>query len=373
MREAEVALRKTALWAEHVELGARMVSFAGWSMPLQYGGGSLREHVAVRSAVGLFDISHMGRVFVRGEDALPLLEQTTTNWVAHLQEGEAHYNLLCRPDGTTIDDILVYRLSGGFFLVLNASNRERDLAFLCEHSRSKAFFDDATMRTAMLAVQGPRALEAIASVAPEGFQPPHRYHLTQVHLAGGDVFLSRTGYTGEDGVEIIVDNDRAEVTWRALSEAVRKFGGQVCGLGARDTLRMEAGLPLYGHELDDTTTPLEAGLDRFVAFDKGKFLAREALMQERIRGSQRRLWGLRLTSRAVARQGFPVLRHSQPIGVVTSGAFAPTVHMSIAMAYLHPDSTRDDEVQVTIRQEGVTAVVSTLPFYRRQRVRRGKG
>jgi aminomethyltransferase len=342
-------------------------------MPVQYKG-SLQEHVAVRTAVGLFDISHMGRIFVRGDDALQILEQTTTNWVATLREGEAHYNLLCRADGTTIDDILVYRLSEGFLLVLNASNRERDLAFLYGHSLPGVLFDDATAQTVMLAVQGPRALEVIASIVPERFQFPRRHHFTRVHSSsiGGDIFLSRTGYTGEDGVEIIVDSDRAEIVWQVLLDAVRDSGGEVCGLGARDTLRMEAGLPLYGHELDDTTTPLEAGLDRFIAFGKGRFLAREALREEQVRGSQRRLWGLRLASRAVARQGFPVVCQGQPVGVVTSGAFAPTLRMSIAMAYLRPDLASDDEVQVTIRGEGVAAVVSALPFYRRQRVRRGK-
>ena len=366
---AEAGLLRTPLHAAHARLGARMVPFAGWEMPVQYAG-IIAEHQAVRGAAGLFDISHMGRLYIHGPEALPFLQRLTSNDVAALGEHGAQYSLLCRPDGTTLDDILVYRLPEHYLVVVNASNRERDLAYLREHlPRQGVAIDDATPRTAMLALQGPRALAIAQVLTQEDLGALRRYHSRAGDMANVDAFVARTGYTGEDGVEVIVAAEQAERVWNALLAIGRPRGLVPAGLGARDTLRTEAGLPLYGHELDDATNPLEAGLAHFVAPDKQPdALAGAALRRLAAEGPARTLAGLRLESRAPARKGAPVYADGRRVGTVTSGTFAPTLQQSIAMAYLEPAlAAPGQRLEVEIRERRHPAVSVALPFYRRPR------
>lgn len=362
-------LLRTPLYQAHVRLHARMVPFAGWEMPVQYGG-ILAEHAAVRNAAGLFDISHMGRVYIHGPEAPAFLQEVTVNDVAALDEHQAQYSLLCRPDGTTIDDILVYRLPEHFLVVVNAGNRERDLAFLREHLRHGVSLADDTEDTAMLAIQGPQAITVVQSLTQEDLGTLRRYHVRLGDVANDDALIARTGYTGEDGLEVIVAANRAEEVWSALLAAGRGHGLQPAGLGARDTLRTEAGLPLYGHELTDDTNPIEAGLGGFVALDKPNFLAGPALRRIAAAPLSRRLTGLRLESRGRAWPGSHVFADGRQVGVVTSGAFAPTLQQSIALAYLEPAVADPGHiVEVEVRTQRYVATTVALPFYRRPRRR----
>lgn len=363
----DAPLLRTPLHAAHARLGARMMPFAGWDMPVQYAG-ILAEHAAVRNAAGLFDISHMGRLYVHGQEALAFLQYVTTNDVAALHDHQAHYSLLCRADGTTLDDILVYRLPEHFLVVVNAGNRERDLAFLREHLRPGVTLTDDTRNTAMLAVQGPQAIAIVQPLTQEDLSTLRRYHIRLGDVANVDAMLARTGYTGEDGLEVIVAANNAEEVWNALLVAGRPFGLQPAGLGARDTLRTEAGLPLYGHELADDTNPLEAGLGPFVALEKADWLAGAALRRIAAAPLPRRLTGLQLESRIPARAGSLLFAGDRPVGKVTSGTFAPTLQKSIAMAYLEPSSAEPGRrIDAEVRGRRYAATTVALPFYRRPR------
>ena len=363
-------LRRTALYPEHRRLGARMVDFAGWEMPVQYQS-ILAEHAAVRTAAGLFDISHMGRVYVDGAGAGDFLQRMTTNNVAALADFQAQYSLLCRADGTTVDDVLVYRLPERYLVVVNAGNRERDLALLREHLPKGVHLDDVTEQTAMLAVQGPRAIGIVERLSAGPVDGLRRYHCAKGVVAGVPAFLARTGYTGEDGLELIVAEAAATHVWQALLDAGKDDGLRPCGLGARDTLRTEAGLPLYGHELTDDTNPLEAGLDAFVDLDKPDGLATASLRRVATDGPRRQLIGLQLDSRVPARAGAPIWQSGNRLGAVTSGTFAPTLQRSIAMAYVTvPAPPEGERVAVEVRGQHHPATVVPLPFYRRPRRKR---
>ena len=366
-----VALRETPLHAAHVALGARLIDFGGWSMPVQYRS-ILEEHAQVRRAAGLFDLSHMGELWVDGPGAGDGLAYALVSDPRILAVGRAHYSMICEPDGGIIDDLIVYRVAPDRFLVVpNASNAAVVSTTVAERLAGfDATLDDASDRTALVAVQGPLARQILAPLTDVALDGLRYYAIAQGRVAGADAWVARTGYTGEDGFEVFVANDDALSVWDALM--ARNSDGDLlpCGLGARDTLRLEAGMPLYGNELDRDCTPAEAGLGRVVKPDKpGGFVGRAALMASADAGPRKLLVGLILREPGIARHGYPVYSDdgTDRVGVITSGSLSPTLGVSVAMAWLPPDSaSMGTMVQVGIRASRVAAEVVALPFYRRQ-------
>ncbi|HVF58244.1 MAG TPA: glycine cleavage system aminomethyltransferase GcvT [Thermoanaerobaculia bacterium] len=362
-------LKRTPLHECHREAGARLVEFAGWEMPVQYAG-VIEEHRAVRGAAGLFDVSHMGEIAVRGAGAEALLQRLTPNDVAKLAPGRAHYSGLLTERGTYVDDVLVYRLgSDEFLLVVNASNAAKDLDWmLARAGGAEAEVVDASDRYALLALQGPRALEILAPLATPDVAPLRYYGFTRGEVAGRPALVSRTGYTGEDGFELYLAPEDAPAVWQRLLEAGRDKGLVTAGLGARDTLRLEAGMALYGHEIDDTTTPFEAGLDWVVKLDKGEFLGRAALEAQRREGMPRKLVGFEIEGRGIAREGHAVLDGAGPAGRVTSGTWSPTFEKALGMAYVPVErAAPGSRLAIDVRGRALPATVVDLPFYRRPR------
>jgi aminomethyltransferase len=364
--------KKTPLYDIHVALGAKMVPFAGFSMPVQYSG-IRQEHDAVRKAVGLFDVSHMGNVFVTGKGAPGFLQRTTVNDVAKLKDMDVQYSALCYPNGTVVDDILVYRLGPDRFkLVVNASNIEKDFAWLealrKEDPEGAAVqLRNASEELGILSLQGPQAL-AVAAAVMEG--DPSRvatYKAGYGKVLGEDMLYSRTGYTGEDGFEFFPENRRLPALWKALLEAGSRYGILPIGLGARDTLRLEAGYSLYGHELTDKTNLIEAGLGWITALDKGDFVGRAALAPKaQPGGMERKVVGLEMLELAIPREGALVRAQGKDVGVVTSGTMSPTLGKGIAMAYVAlPSAKIGTEVEVVIRDAGKKAKVVSRHFYKR--------
>lgn len=362
----ETPLLKTPLHNWHTAHGGRLVEFGGWLMPVQYST-IIDEHRAVRERVGLFDISHMGRLTFDGPGMLDWLQRVSTNDVSRLAENQIQYSLMANERGGLIDDILVYRHKYGYNVVCNASNRPAVLDQLDGHRlNAEGTFHDRTLDTAMIAVQGPAALATLQPLFNQPLGSLKYYHLTMGHLLDGvTAVVSRTGYTGEDGFEVIVPAASAEAAWQALLDSGASHGILPCGLGARDTLRFEAAMPLYGHELSDATNPYAAGLGWAVRLEKGEFVGREALRAwKKAPGSAR--VGLRLEGKRIARQGTSVLDGDRAVGTVTSGTFAPTLQASLAMALVDPVVTPiGTTLQVDIRGHRETARVVELPFYKR--------
>ncbi|MBX6396264.1 MAG: glycine cleavage system aminomethyltransferase GcvT, partial [Alicyclobacillaceae bacterium] len=321
--------KRTPIYPEYAALGARVIEFAGWDMPVQFSG-ILDEHRAVRERAGLFDVSHMGEAEIRGPGSGAFIQSVITGDVRRLSPGRALYTLMCRPDGGTIDDLLLYQLGDEhYMMVLNAARTDTDLAWLNEHRPPGVEIADRTEEIALLALQGPKAapiLEPLADVPVEDLKP---FHAVEGAVAGVKGLISRTGYTGEDGFELYVPASRAVELWHKLLEAGMPQGLVPAGLGARDTLRLEAGLPLYGQELSEEITPLEAGLDKFVAWDAGDFIGKEALIAQRERGLSRRLAAFVMVDRGVPRGGYEVKSEGRAIGWVTSGSYGPTVDKNI--------------------------------------------
>lgn len=360
-------LKKTPLFDLHTAAGAQMVPFGGWAMPVRYSD-ILEEHRAVRERVGLFDVSHMGEIILQGPRAGEIVQGLVTNDVSGMQDGQVIYSPMCAADGGVLDDLLVYRLEAGrYMLVVNASNTGRDLTWVREYAGRNAGVEDVSDRTALLALQGPGALDTLRPVA--GFDPGvlGSYRFVNGEVAGVKCIVSRTGYTGEDGFELYADAGEAAGLWQALMESGRGFGIMPVGLGARDTLRFEASLPLYGHELNEKTTPLEAGLGRFVKLEKGSFTGRDALLRQSREGLSRRLAGLSLVDRGVPRANYPVIIGEEAAGVVTSGGYAPTLDAYLAMAYVPAVIKPGDRVAVLIRGKKCGAGIVPLPFYRRRK------
>jgi len=358
----------TPLTDAHRALGARLIEFSGWLMPLQYGS-IIEEHRTVRERVGLFDLSHMGELYIEGPEAGPALAAALVSDPPSLAIGRAHYSMICAPDGGVIDDLLVYRLAETRFLVVaNAGNAATVSDALAERLDGyRAVLDDRSLATGLLAVQGPLAPEILASLTDVDLAGLRYYAAAEGTVAGIGGLIARTGYTGEDGFEIFVDTAHAAALWAVLLDAVRAAGGLPIGLGARDTLRLEAGMPLYGNELDLDTNPYEAGLGRVVKLAKpGDFVGRSALELVARDGPSRRLVGLGVEGRGIARHGYPVWSGERRSGVVTSGTQSPTLGVPIAMAYVAPsDAEPGTVVDIEVRDTRVPARVVTLPFYRR--------
>ncbi|MBM82526.1 MAG: glycine cleavage system protein T [Planctomycetaceae bacterium] len=350
----------------HVERGAKMAPFGGWDMPIQHTG-IVQEHHAVRKACGLFDIAHMGRVFFRGTDACRLLDHLLTNDVSQLQPGQVRYSLVTNHDGFILDDVLVYRLDDGYMLVVNASNRVKIVDWISEH---QAGFDvdvqDKTTDRFMLALQGPKALSLLQSFCETDLSPMPYYSVMTSTVAGKDAIVSRTGYTGEDGFEVIVPANVGLELWQQLVAAGDDIGLVPCGLGCRDTLRLEAAMPLYGHELNEDIDPFTAGLSFAVKLNAADFIGRSALLTAKANPERKKRIGLALAGRRVARDGMEVFSEDREIGRVTSGTFSPTFEKPVAMAYVSaPAPEVGSQVEVQIRNSREPATVVKLPFYKR--------
>jgi aminomethyltransferase len=370
-------LRRTPLHGEHVELGARIVPFAGWEMPVQYRG-LVEEHKAVRSAAGIFDVSHMGELELEGPGAQAVIDELVTNDVGKLAPGRALYTCACNERGTILDDLIVYRRDElRFLIVCNASNRAKIAPHVAAHAAGRCTFDDASDRTALIAIQGPRAVAvaAAAAGASEGaaLSALGSFHLREATIGGIRCTAARTGYTGEDGLELFCANEDAPALWRSLLAAGPTVGVEVvpCGLGARDTLRLEARLSLYGNEIDETTDPIEAGLGWVVKLDKPTFLGKEALVRIKAEGPARKMVGFEVTGRGIARHGYPLeTLDGKVVGTCTSGSPGPTVGKNIGLGYLPAVPGSDltavgTELQVDCRGRRATAKVVKTPFYKR--------
>ena len=366
MTTETVALKRTPLYEIHKDLGARMVDFGGWEMPVEYSG-IREEHRAVRERAGLFDVSHMGEFEVEGKDALAFLQRLTTNDVSKLEPGRVQYSAMLTPQGTFIDDLLVYdRGDGRYLLVVNAGNTPKDFAHAEAIARgSDGKLRDASDTYALLALQGPRAEAILAPLTDSDLAAIPYYGFVEGTVSGAPAIISRTGYTGEKGFELYVDPEDAPRLFRELLDAGREDNVLPAGLGARDTLRLEAKMALYGHDIDDTVTPLEADLSWIVKMGKGDFVGRDALARQKERGLSKKLAGFELLDRGIARQGYATASPSGP-GVVTSGIPSPTLGKSIGLAYLPlADTAIGTEFSVDLRGRGARARVVETPFYKR--------
>jgi aminomethyltransferase len=357
-------LKRTPLHDVHVKAGARMVPFGGWEMPVQYTG-IVDEHRAVRRAVGLFDISHMGEFEIEGPAALATVQRLTTNDVSSLAAGQVQYTLLCYPDGGIVDDLTLYRLGDErFMLTVNAANIDKDWTWVTERGGGGPGWRNVSDETALLAVQGPKAEGLVQRLADCDVTRVPYYHFRRGTVAGVPALISRTGYTGEDGFELYVPASRAEALWHALLDAGRVDGIQPVGLGARDTLRLEMKFALYGNDIDETTNPLEAGLGWVVKPGKGDFIGRSAIEEVRAHGMTRKLAGFEMVEPSVPRHGYRLLRGGAPVGVVTSGSFGPAVERYIGMGYVpSPLAAVGSELEVEIRGKPQQARVVRTPFH----------
>jgi aminomethyltransferase len=374
--ETTPAVRKTALNAVHRQLGAKMVEFNGWDMPVEYpaaiGCGIIAEHMAVRTGVGIFDVSHMGDILLAGREALAAVQHISMNDASRLAIGQAQYSALLYSQGTFVDDVIVHRLGEDeYLLVINAGTREKDFNWVGDNTRQfdcavENLSDDFTQ----IAIQGPKAVELLQKLTDVDLGSVKFYWLTRGTVCGlKSILTARTGYTGEDGFEIYVpsDEETSARVWNGVLAAGKEYGAIPCGLGARNTLRLEAKLPLYGHEISDTINVWEAGLDRFCKMEKPEFIGREALEQAKASGLKRTLVGLEMVDRGIARDGYKVQdANGREIGYVTSGSPGPFLKKNIALAYVSPDlSTIGTELLVEIRGQGVKAKVVPTPFYKR--------
>lgn len=362
-------LKRTPLYEAHVSIGARMVEFAGWQMPVQYAG-HIQEHMAVREAAGLFDVSHMGEIEVRGAGALALVQRISTNDASKLQDNQVQYSTMTNEAGGVIDDLLVYRLNADYFLlVVNAGGSESDFEWIKDHAGELSVeVHNTSSAFALLALQGPRAERILQHLTDRMLDRIPYYWSQRVLVDGVDCRVSRTGYTGEDGFEILCDAADARHLWNRLLVTGGDQGLIPCGLAARNTLRLEAAYRLYGHDMDQTTTPLEAGLGWVVKLAKGDFIGRDALLKQKEEGLKRTLAGFEVLDRAPARDGYPVVIGDKQVGVVSSGSPAPFLKKNIGLAYLPTEHAAvGTELFVVIRGRNVPARVVDMPFYKRDR------
>ena len=369
-------LRKTVLNGLHRRLGAKMVDFGGWDMPVEYpsSGGLMKEHLAVRTGVGMFDVSHMGDILIRGPQALDATQWISMNDASKLQEGQAHYSALLYPEGTFVDDVIVHKLGqNDYLLVINAGTREKDYGWVRRNvTRFRCHADDVGDYYTQIAIQGPKAEATLQKLTNIDLSQIRNYWFKHGTVCGlPNTMIARTGYTAEDGFEIYVPSDAptSERVWNEVTEAGREFGIVPCGLGARNTLRLEGKMALYGHEISETINVWEAGLDRFCKMDKGDFIGRSALAKARADGLQRILVGLEAVERGIPRDGYKVFDGAEAeIGYVTSGSYAPFLKKNIALAYVPPaQSEIGNQVFVEIRGQKVKCKVVPTPFYKRPR------
>jgi aminomethyltransferase len=356
-------LKRTPLHDVHAALGAKIVPFAGYEMPVQYPGGITAEHKAVREGAGLFDVSHMGEFWITGDRAVDFVDYVTTNNVAALAVGQVHYSTILNERGTIEDDCLVYRFADKILMVVNASNAAKDFDHIARHANAFGVtLHDASDEMALLALQGPNAAEILQKLTKSDLPAIKYYHFTEGLVAGQPAIISRTGYTGEDGFELYVENEFAVPIWNSLMST-----GKVtpAGLGARDTLRLEMGMALYGNDIDDTVTPLEANLGWLVKLSKGDFVGRDALTKQKEQGVSRKLVGFTMQERNFPRHGYPVFHGGEPSGVVRSGTMSPTLGIPIGTAYLPAAAAKEGTTfEVEIRGKRIPATVAKPPFYK---------
>lgn len=369
---SSVTVRKTALNAVHRKMKAKMVDFNGWDMPVEYPAGLIAEHLAVRSGVGIFDVSHMGDIRISGRQALPAVQHITMNDASKLQIGQCQYSAMLYPQGTFVDDVIVHRFGeNDFFFVINAGTREKDIAWVRENTGSfDCKVEHLSDEFTQIAIQGPRGVDVLQKLTDADLSKVKFYWFTRGTVCGlKDTLIARTGYTAEDGFEIYVPSDEAtsERVWNEVMAAGKEFNLVPCGLGARNTLRLEGKLALYGHEISDSITVLEAGVDRWLKMDKSEFIGRQSLERQQAGGITRTLVGLEMIERGIGRDGYKVLDESgKQLGYVTSGSYAPFLKKNIALAYVPPSHAKlDTVVGVEIRGNAVKAKVVPVPFYKR--------
>jgi glycine cleavage system T protein (aminomethyltransferase) len=362
------ALEKTPLNAVHRKLGARMVDFGGWDMPVEYSG-IIAEHLAVRRGVGVFDVSHMGEIEIRGPQALTLVDFVTSNAASKLKDGQAHYSGLLYPNGGFVDDILVHRIAADhFFLCVNASNQRKDFGWIVSQNDFEAEAEFASEKYVQIAIQGPRAIATLSRLTETDLASIRYYWFARGQVCGTPAILARTGYTGEDGFEIYVPPEEGERIWDAVLEAGKEEGILPCGLGARNTLRLEAAMSLYGHEINESITPYEAGLGWIVKLDKGDFIGRDALVKQNSEGVTRRVAGFEMRGRGIGRDGYRVFAEGEDAGWVTSGSPSPLLQKNIGLCMLpvaHGAAGR--LIEIEIRERRVEAEIVPTPFYRRKK------
>ena len=366
MSQPAAALRTTPLNAIHRRMGAKMVDFGGWDMPVQYSG-VIDEHNTVRQKVGIFDVSHMGEIEVSGPEALKLVDHVATNAASKLKTGQAQYSGLLYEHGGFVDDILVHKVSDThYFLCVNASNQDKDYEHIASNNRFDCTVENAGSRYAQIAIQGPRGLETLQKLTAVPLAPIRYYHFIDDAVLGVPARIARTGYTGEDGFEIYVAPEEAPRIWDAILDAGAEFGIKPCGLGARNTLRLEAKMALYGHEIHSTITPWEADLGWIVKLDKGDFIGRETLVKQKEQGVTRKLIGFEMKGRGIGRDGYEVYVDGAAAGWVTSGGPAPTLNKNIGLCYLPAGQCElGRNIHVMVRNQPVEAVTVPTPFYKR--------
>ncbi len=374
MNAPALELKRTPLNSVHRRLGGRMVEFGGWDMPVQYAAGTMTEHLRTRTHAGLFDVSHMGEIDVQGPDAIPFVNRLTSNDVTKLIDGQAQYSALTTPEGTVIDDLLVYRFAADhLLLVVNAGTTEKDWNWITSHHGDESVtLKNVSAEFCQIAIQGPRALSILQTLTAAPLGEIKYYHFREDEVDGVQSIISRTGYTGEDGFEVYAAPDKAEQIWNKILEA-GDFGTEAgvlpCGLAARNTLRLEAGMCLYGHEIDETTTLLEANLGWITKLNKVDFIGRERLARQKEEGVGRKLVGFEATDRGIARDGQEVLIGGRRVGQVTSGSPAPFLKKNIGMAYVPVESaTEGGTLEIDVRGRLVGARIVPLPFYKRSKV-----
>jgi aminomethyltransferase len=364
VQQASLSLKRTPLYEVHRAAGAKFVAFGGWEMPVQYSG-IVEEHKTVRTAVGLFDVSHMGEIEIAGPRALEVVQRLTTNDASRLADFQVQYSVLCYPHGGIVDDLTVYRLGAErFFFCVNAANIDKDYAWILEQAQGAAEVRDISAEIVQLALQGRHAQATLQSLCERPLDEIRYYWAARLRILGVDVLVSRTGYTGEDGFELYCPAAHGATLWAALLEAGQPYGIKPIGLGARDTLRLEMGYALYGNDITAETSPLQAGLAWIVKLNKGEFIGRDALLKEKAEGVKRRLVGFELVDRGVARPHYPIVVEGRQVGEVTSGTMSPSLQKAIGLGYVPSEYAKvGTPVQIDIRGRLSQARVAPTPFY----------